>query len=600
MKSITSHIGDVPSRARRPARLPAIGMTLAAVGLQMFLMSSAQAITVDFKVKSTWDSGYGTDVVITNDTSTTISSWTLGFKLGNSITSVWSATKSGSDPYTFVNASFNGEIKAGKSQSFGFNANGVLTAANLGNCTINGTTCRFLINGVAVGGASSSASSSSVPASSSSSKSSSSSSSSSSSKSSASSSTAPSSSSSSKSSSSASSSSTPSSSSSSASSAKLVYRQSFNALSAGLWNNNIDSSKIKAHPENASVTTGCGPDNSNCFRVVYRHADGIHKQPAANPVFTTTSGLIEWTPSGTGITNTATDVTQANIAIDGSTNDLGKASNTPVPGKAYTLSYDVYFEPGFDFAKGGKLPGLAAAAFDSGCTEDGNAKRQNGNWSVRIMWRANGRVELYSYDQTRPSGSCGITRMIDEQAGDPPYEVPDQIPADSKFRFKPGTWYTVRLALKLNDNNLVIYQKDANGKLVLDSTGSPIPTAGNGEVNLAIKSADGSVKRQITYQNVALRDECNGACPASVPDTKSTWINGLFFSTFFGGNEVKRTTCLQPMPSYAGLTQARFDQLCASQKNPAIFPNLTWNPQRPSAARFDNMTVTEGYVSTPF
>ena len=66
------------------------------------------------------------------------------------------------------------------------------------------------------------------------------------------------------------------------------------------------------------------------------------------------------------------------------------------------------------------------------------------------------------------------------------------------------------------------------------------------------------------------------------------------------GNETKRTTCPQPMPSYLSLTQARFDQLCASQTNAAIFPNLAWNLQRPSAARFDNMTVTDTYISTPF
>ena len=78
------------------------------------------------------------------------------------------------------------------------------------------------------------------------------------------------------------------------------------------------------------------------------------------------------------------------------------------------------------------------------------------------------------------------------------------------------------------------------------------------------------------------------------------------------GNEVKRTTCVDmtkstltnpvqaPMPSYAGLTQARFDQLCSSQINPPLFPIRTWNPQTPSAARFDNLTVTDGYTNAPF
>ncbi|MFT4173214.1 MAG: cellulose binding domain-containing protein [Rhodocyclaceae bacterium] len=542
------------------------------------LTAYAHAVTVDFQIKSTSSANYTTDVVIKNDTAATLSGWSLSFTLGNSLKSFYSANKSGSDPYTFTNVSFNGTINPGKTVSFGFTANGSFNAASLANCVINGQPCTFLVAGVPVGGASSSSSSSSVASSSSSSAASSASSSSA-----------------------ASSASSSSVASSSSSSSSLAYRQTFNTLTTGaIWKDNIDGTKIKAHPENALITAACGADGSNCYRVVYRHADGIHKQPSASPVFVTTNGVIDWRPSDSGITNTATDVTQANLPIDGTTNDKGKDTNPSVPAKAYTLSYDVYFEPGFDFAKGGKLPGLASAAFDSGCTEDGNAKRQGSNWSVRLMWRANGRVELYSYDQSRPSGNCGIDRMIDAAEGDAPYEVPGQIPNDGKFRFQPGTWYTIRLSAKINDNNAVIYQRDGSGNLVLDAQGDPIPLSGNGEVSLAIKNAAGTVKRLLVYPNVALRDECNGACGGSVPDTAATWVNAVFFSTFFGGNETKRTTCLGSMPSYPNLTQTRFDQLCASQKNAAIFPALTWEPQTPSAARFDNFTVTSGYVNTPF
>ena len=379
----------------------------------------------------------------------------------------------------------------------------------------------------------------------------------------------------------------------------IVYKQTFNALPQGLWAKNVDQAKIKAHPENAGVTGNCGPDGSNCFRVVYRQADGIHKAPPSSPVFDTSTGAIDWAASDSTHTNTATDVTQDNLKIDGTTNDLGNNNDAAVPGKAYTLSYDVYFEPGFDFAKGGKLPGLAAAAFDSGCTEDGNAKRSGTNWSVRLMWRANGRVELYSYDQTRPSGSCGIDKMIDQQAGDAPYEVPGQIPVDDKFRFKPGVWYTITLGVQVNSNDSVVYQKDANGNFVLDGLGDPVPVSGNGAEYLHIVSADRSVERTLVYANVPLRDECNGTCPAKVPDSPATWINGVFFSTFFGGNETKRTTCLSTTPpSFPGLTQAIFDKLCTSQRVSYIFPALTWNPQVPSAARFDNFTVVSGYPAT--
>jgi len=388
----------------------------------------------------------------------------------------------------------------------------------------------------------------------------------------------------------------------------VSYRQTFDALSPGLWKKNLDGAKIKAHPENAQVTAACGPDGSSCYRVVYRAADGIHKQPPSSPVFATTGSVIDWAASDADHTNTATDVTQANIHIDGSTDGASSASAKAVPSEAYTLSYDLYFEPGFDFAKGGKLPGLAAGEFDSGCSEEGSSKRQPTNWSERLMWRANGRVQLYSYDQSRASGSCGVEVTIDQQAGDPEFELPGTIPADDKFRFEAGTWYSIRLSVRVNDNDSVKYRMDGNTP-VLDAFGQLQPVSGNGEVSLAIKPADARPARLLVFRDVALRDECNGPCPSTVPNSKETWVTGIFFSTFFGGNETKRTTCVdvasstlqvvvpaQP-PSYPGLTQDLFDTLCASQKKTAIYPKLTWNPQTPSAARFDNFEVREGYTS---
>lgn len=390
----------------------------------------------------------------------------------------------------------------------------------------------------------------------------------------------------------------------------VVYQQTFDALPVGLWKKNLDGSKIKAHPENIGVTEGCGPDGSSCLRVVYRHADGIHKQPFSSPVFTGSGASIEWTPSDAGHTNTSTDVLQANINIDGSTDGKSDADEKAIPGRAYTLTYDLFFEPGFDFAKGGKLPGLAAAEFDSGCSEEGSAKRQNGNWSERLMWRANGRLQLYSYDQSRKSGGCGVEKTIDEVEGDPKFEQPGVVPQNDKFRLLPGVWYHVMLSVRVNDNDSVTYLMDAEGKPALDENGELQPLGGNGAVSLNIQSADGKQKRQLVFSGVAVRDECNGTCPATVPDSPGTQVNGLFFSTFFGGNETKRTTCIDLQqssltelvaakpPTYATLTQERFDQLCRSQMNPAIFPVLTWDPQTPSAARFDNFVVKTGYTGS--
>ncbi|KAG8922221.1 hypothetical protein FRC02_012068 [Tulasnella sp. 418] len=56
------------------------------------------------------------------------------------------------------------------------------------------------------------------------------------------------------------------------------------------------------------------------------------------------------------------------------------------------FSYGVYFEPGFDFNKGGKLPGLYGGETPGlayGCS--GGRKQDRGQcFSLRLMWRENG------------------------------------------------------------------------------------------------------------------------------------------------------------------------------------------------------------------
>lgn len=64
------------------------------------------------------------------------------------------------------------------------------------------------------------------------------------------------------------------------------------------------------------------------------------------------------------------------------------------------LSYKVKFEKGFDFAKGGKLPGFCSGVCPRGGSEVGNG------FSTRFMWRTNGDLELYAYvpDKTEHYG----------------------------------------------------------------------------------------------------------------------------------------------------------------------------------------------------
>jgi hypothetical protein len=65
--------------------------------------------------------------------------------------------------------------------------------------------------------------------------------------------------------------------------------------------------------------------------------------------------------------------------------------SSAVPFLSGCLAYDVAFEPGFDFAKGGKLPGLYG-----GDAPSGGADTSRG-FSTRYMWRTGGAGEVYAY-----------------------------------------------------------------------------------------------------------------------------------------------------------------------------------------------------------
>lgn len=444
-----------------------------------------------------------------------------------------------------------------------------------------------------------------------------------------------------------------------------VWEQNFSGFKAGVVWPDIDGDKVKQDGGALIVAcpsspAGVSPAVANCFQVIFNKTGGPAGVPRAvpsNPVLyapvpgspdcapsgVAVSGLpcVGWTPAGVPpandeakeyTTNTGGDVVQNDIvinpSINGTTEDPISESATPytgplmTPSYYYTLTYYVYFPAGFDFAKGGKLPGLASDDFDSGCTDDGSIKRTPNRWSERVMWRENGRVELYSYDQSRPSGNCGIDELVDAAAGDPAYEYPNVVPGDSKFRFQTGVWYEIEVSVTVNENNSVIYATDDSGNTLLDSFGDPIvigttPTGG-GLVYLGITNAStGALVGSIQYNNVALRDECDTGsasdwkgsspvCGSPVPDTAEARVNTVFFSTFFGGNETKRLTCLNDtLPETptgtppAGLTQAIYEELCATQRVEYIWPTNTWVPQTASQVYFADLNVYTGYQGLP-
>ncbi|MEC5399017.1 polysaccharide lyase [Uliginosibacterium sp. H1] len=170
----------------------------------------------------------------------------------------------------------------------------------------------------------------------------------------------------------------------------------------------------------------------------------------------------------------------------------------PIPsGKEYSFSYDLMFENGWEWVRGGKLPGLAATVHDSGCSQSPGTDK----WSARIMWRADADNETYVYRQGRAPGVCG-----DRTA--------------SNRKFVVGSYQAVTVYVKVN------------------STAS---------------TSDGIVR---LYINGALAAEQSGVKFRAVGTTASE-VSNIMFSTFFGGTNKAGDATWSPSKT----VYARFDNL---------------------------------------
>jgi hypothetical protein len=142
------------------------------------------------------------------------------------------------------------------------------------------------------------------------------------------------------------------------------------------------------------------------------------------------------------------------------------------------LRYYVRFQPGFQFNRGGKLPGLYGG--DTSVASGGHDPNGTNGFSVRLMWRTGGAGEAYAYlDQPSKEGAYGLEL------------------GRGNWYWQPGVWTQVLLDVRPNDigstNGFV--KVFINGKKVLDAEG-------------------------LKFRTVS---------------TLKT--NGMFFSTFFGGHD---------------------------------------------------------------
>lgn len=129
-----------------------------------------------------------------------------------------------------------------------------------------------------------------------------------------------------------------------------------------------------------------------------------------------------------------------------------------VPADTMWVGYDVFFEEGFDFVQGGKLPGLCGG----NCPTGGERPSIGDGWSARLMWRNNGKVVQYLYfvDQASTYGD------------NIPYNLNGTIP---QKQFVPGQWHRVVSKITMNTVNVEgAGEKDGtiktwfDGELVVD------------------------------------------------------------------------------------------------------------------------------------
>ncbi len=112
-----------------------------------------------------------------------------------------------------------------------------------------------------------------------------------------------------------------------------------------------------------------------------------------------------------------------------------------------TYSYQLKLPKGFDFVKGGKLPGVAGGTANTG------GRKPNGKdgWSVRMMWNRHGKLIQYVYHPDQPRQFGEIMEW------------------DMK-KLELGKWHTIKTTVRINvpgkRNGMIKSWLD--GKLVLN------------------------------------------------------------------------------------------------------------------------------------
>ncbi|KAF5313851.1 hypothetical protein D9619_013050 [Psilocybe cf. subviscida] len=189
--------------------------------------------------------------------------------------------------------------------------------------------------------------------------------------------------------------------------------------------------------------------------------------------------------------------------------------------KEAEFGYSVYFPSDFDWVKGGKLPGFYGGDSDDVAISCSGGRHDAACFSARLMWRANGEGELYTYlppytesafaankkQCDFPNSNCGTAYGASIGTG--------------SFNFGAGKWTTVSERVKLNDVGQA-----------------------NGEIELFVEG-----KSIIKLDGLILRDNDEGR------------IRGLQMQSFFGGSTTEWATPKDQDVYFADLSVAILNRL---------------------------------------
>ncbi|KAK7037938.1 polysaccharide lyase family 14 protein [Favolaschia claudopus] len=142
--------------------------------------------------------------------------------------------------------------------------------------------------------------------------------------------------------------------------------------------------------------------------------------------------------------------------------------------KTLTFGYSVFFEKGFDFNMGGKLPGLYGGNDPETSIGCSGGRRSTECYSVRLMWRTDGMGEIYSYlPNYEVEGFAANKKVCDVQPMSECNPTYGASVGRGSFTFPAGEWTTVSQRVKLNDVGKANGEMQlwVNGESVIDVSG---------------------------------------------------------------------------------------------------------------------------------